>query len=108
MISILISLGLAVLLWRGLSFDLLLSWLVSINLVAFLTYGFDKIQARRHSRRVTERTLLLLALIGGSIGALLGMQIFRHKTIKASFRRRFWLVIAAQAALIAAYYLIIV
>ena len=108
MISILISLGLTVLFWRGLSFDLLLSWLVSINLAAFLTYGFDKIQARRHSRRVPERTLLLLALIGGSIGALLGMQVFRHKTIKGSFRRRFWLVIAIQAALIAAYYLILV
>ena len=55
-------------------------YLVIINLIAFLTFGADKRRARRDRRRVRESTLFLLAAIGGSIGALLGMYVFRHKT----------------------------
>lgn len=59
---------------------LLMIYLVIINLIAFLTFGADKRRARRDKRRVRESTLFLLAAIGGSIGALLGMYVFRHKT----------------------------
>ena len=59
---------------------LLMIYLVIINLIAFLTFGADKRRARRDRRRVRESPLLLLAAIGGSIGALLGMYVFRHKT----------------------------
>ena len=59
---------------------LLMIYLVIINLIAFLTVGADKRRARRDRRRVRESTLFLLAAIGGSIGALLGMYVFRHKT----------------------------
>ena len=59
---------------------LLMIYLVIINLIAFLTFGADKRRARRDRRRVRESTLFLLAAIGGSIGALLGMYVFRHKT----------------------------
>ena len=59
---------------------LLMIYLVIINLIAFLTFGADKRRARRDRRRVRERTLFLLAILGGSIGALLGMYVFRHKT----------------------------
>lgn len=59
---------------------LLMIYLVIINLIAFLTFGADKRRARRDRRRVRESTLFLLAVLGGSIGALLGMYVFRHKT----------------------------
>lgn len=60
-------------------------YLVAINLLVFFLYAMDKISARAGAWRVRERTLLLLALLGGSAGALVGMKVFRHKTRKASF-----------------------
>ena len=58
----------------------LLVWLAVINLLTFIVYGADKRRARRGKWRVPEKTLFLLPLLGGSIGALLGMRVFRHKT----------------------------
>lgn len=55
-------------------------WLIAINLVTFAVYGADKRRARRGAWRVPENTLFLLPLLGGSVGALLGMRVFRHKT----------------------------
>ena len=55
-------------------------YLLIINALTFLTFGADKRRARRDRRRVRESTLFLLAVLGGSIGALLGMYVFRHKT----------------------------
>lgn len=55
-------------------------YLVVVNVVTFCIYGYDKWLAQQHRWRVSETTLLLLAAIGGSVGALLGMQIWRHKT----------------------------
>ncbi|MBL8726460.1 MAG: DUF1294 domain-containing protein [Planctomycetes bacterium] len=63
-----------------------------LNAVTLAVYGFDKWRARRPgARRVPERTLLWLVLLGGWVGAWLGMAWFRHKTQKASFRR--WAVL---------------
>ena len=66
-------------------------WLILINLVTFFVFGFDKLKAKykeshENARRVPERTLFLLAAIGGSLGALLGMRVWRHKTLHRSFR----------------------
>ena len=58
----------------------LLVWLAVINLLTFIVYGADKRRARKGKWRVPEKTLFLLPLLGGSIGALLGMRVFRHKT----------------------------
>ena len=91
--------------WVGL--DPLLSWLLSITLITFLAYGYDKAIAGTRSVRVPEGVLLALALAGGTIGALAGMQIFRHKTRKTIFRLRFWLIAAAQVALIVLYFIVI-
>jgi uncharacterized membrane protein YsdA (DUF1294 family) len=60
--------------------------------------GLDKRAARRGSKRVPERTLLLVALAGGSPGLALGMLAFRHKTRKPSFLAKLALVLAVQAA----------
>ena len=55
-------------------------YLAAVNIVAFIMYGIDKEKARRGAWRVPEKTLFLLPLLGGSVGALLGMLVFRHKT----------------------------
>ena len=59
----------------------LLYYLIVINIVTFLVYGIDKWKAKQGSWRISEATLLILAVIGGSIGALLGMKIWHHKTM---------------------------
>lgn len=61
-------------------------YLLVINILTFLTYGLDKWKARRNKWRVPEKTLLLMTAIGGSLGAVLGMGLFHHKTKKWKFR----------------------
>lgn len=58
----------------------LLIYLAAINLATFAVYGIDKAKARRGAWRIPEKTLFLLPLLGGSLGALLGMRAFHHKT----------------------------
>lgn len=65
---------------------ILIIYLAFINLLAFVLMGLDKAKARRHKWRIPEKTLFLSAILGGSAGAILGMQLFRHKTKHASFR----------------------
>ena len=55
-------------------------WLVIINLTAFAIFGIDKKRAKKGQWRIPEKTLFLSAILGGSIGAILGMYIFHHKT----------------------------
>ena len=61
-------------------------YLLCANVLAFIAFGVDKRKARKHKWRTSERTLLLLAVMGGSVGAWLGMEIFRHKTKHKKFR----------------------
>jgi uncharacterized membrane protein YsdA (DUF1294 family) len=75
-------------------------WLVGVNPTAFGFYGFDKARARGNAGRVPESVLHGLALAGGSIGAYLGMRVFRHKTIKGTFRAFYFLIVLVQAVLI--------
>lgn len=60
-------------------------YLVIINITAFAAYGADKQKAKKGKWRISENTLLLLAVLGGSIGAICGMKLFHHKTKKAAF-----------------------
>lgn len=60
-------------------------YLVFINVLTFLLYGIDKWKARRGKWRIPKETLIWLAIVGGSIGALLGMYLFRHKTKHKKF-----------------------
>lgn len=63
----------------------LIIYLILINIITFIAYGTDKAAAKAHAPRVRISTLLILAAIGGSAGALSGMLIFRHKTKKWYF-----------------------
>ena len=76
-------------------------WLIAINLVTFAVYGADKRRARRGAWRVPEKTLFLLPLLGGSVGALLGMRVFRHKTKHWYFVWGVPAILLAQIALAA-------
>ena len=76
-------------------------YLIAINIVAFLIYGIDKAKANMNgARRVRERSLLIFALVGGSLGALVGMKIFRHKTQKLSFQAKLAVVLGLQIIII--------
>ena len=78
-------------------------WL-ALNLAAVLVFGYDKAIAGGTRRRVPERTLLTIALIGGSPGALFAMGFFRHKTAKPAFRRAMMVIVAAQLILLVLVY----
>ena len=62
-----------------------LGYLVIINVVTFLVYGIDKRKAVKHKYRISEKSLIVMALIGGSIGALIGMRVFHHKIKHVKF-----------------------
>ena len=66
-------------------FDFLITYLILINAAAFLLMLLDKWKARRGAWRIPEATLLGIALLGGSIGAIAGMNLFRHKTKHLKF-----------------------
>ena len=65
---------------------ILAGYLVAINIIAFIAYGVDKYKAIKEKWRIPEATLIGLAALGGGVGALLGMQIWHHKTKKPKFR----------------------
>ncbi len=55
-------------------------YLAAMNLAGFLSMGIDKWRAAHHAWRIPEHTLFTIAILGGSLGSLMGMHIFRHKT----------------------------
>lgn len=67
-----------------------------MNLVTFIVYGVDKLLAKMHCRRIPEFFLLLLAALGGSVGAYLAMQAFRHKTLHLKFKLGVPLILLLQ------------
>lgn len=64
---------------------LIITFIISINLVSFLIYGLDKLKAKTDRWRIPEFNLLLLGLLGGGIGSIIGMVIFKHKLSKKKF-----------------------
>ena len=78
---------------------IIIYYLLAINAVAFFVYGIDKLKARKGWWRIPEATLLLLAIIGGSIGAWLGMKVWHHKTMHKKFRYGLPLILLLQLAL---------
>lgn len=94
----------------GSPWGLLGLWLLAVNGAAFLMFGLDKWKAKRKVRResvrrVPERTLFLLAALGGSAGALAGMRVWHHKTLHKTFRYGIPALLAVQLVLLAGLYL---
>jgi uncharacterized membrane protein YsdA (DUF1294 family) len=79
--------------------QLALLYLALINIMAFFYFGLDKLRSTTNSRRVSERMLWFLVAIGGSIGGLLAMKFFRHKTKKLSFQAGVAVILATQILL---------
>jgi len=81
--------------------QIIIIYLIAINVVTFFLYGIDKWKAKRSKWRIPEATLLGLAVIGGSIGAWIGMKVWHHKTMHKKFKYGLPLILLAQIALIA-------
>ncbi|WP_170479193.1 DUF1294 domain-containing protein [Ruegeria arenilitoris] len=77
---------------------IMITYLWAINCLTLLAFGFDKLRARRRKRRVSEKRLLLLAALGGSLAALLGSWIFSHKTRKRGFSAILLMIVVFQGA----------
>ena len=80
--------------------DIALQYLVVINVVTFFTYGLDKWKDKRSRWRIREAALLTLAVLGGSIGAWLGMKVWHHKTQHKKFKVGIPIIIIVQAIII--------
>lgn len=80
--------------------------LMLINAITFFVFGHDKARARQGGRRIAETDLLGLALIGGSPGALVARQVFRHKARKQPFSTYLLLIVAIQLGLLIGFFLI--
>ena len=77
-----------------------LIYLILINLLAFLLFGLDKRKAQLHQWRISEKALFSAALLGGSIGAILGMHLFHHKTKHWYFRYGLPAILILQIAVV--------
>ena len=80
--------------------DIIMGYLLIVNVLAFIIYGFDKYQARKAGRRIPEATLLIWAGIGGSIGAWMGMKLLHHKTLQKKFKYGIPILITMQVAFV--------
>ena len=85
--------------------NIILGYLLAVNIATFFLYGIDKYKAKKGRWRISEITLLLMAVIGGSIGAWGGMRIWHHKTMHKKFKSGIPVIIIFQVAL--AVYLLI-
>ena len=74
-------------------------YLFGINLITFIIYSIDKFKAKKGKWRIPESTLLLLAIIGGSIGAWLGIKVWHHKTLHKKFKCGIPLIVIVQIAI---------
>ena len=79
--------------------NIILGYLLAVNIATFLLYGIDKYKAKKSKWRISEATLLLMAVIGGSIGAWAGMRLWHHKTMHKKFKYGIPVIIIFQVAL---------
>lgn len=77
----------------------ILLYLLAVNLLLFAMMGIDKYKAKHQLWRIPERTLFVLAAIGGSLGGILGMRLFHHKTLHPQFRYGFPAILILQLIL---------
>lgn len=79
---------------------IILGYLAAINVITFFLYGIDKWKAKRNKWRVSEARLLWFSVVGGSVGALLGMKVWHHKTMHKKFKYGVPLILVAQVTLV--------
>lgn len=79
---------------------IIIIYLLLINIISFFNIGLDKLKAQLHHSRTREMTLWLLALVGGSLGTILSMYFFRHKTQKNSFQAVLIIILLIQILLV--------
>ena len=79
--------------------NIILCYLLAINIASFFLYGIDKYKAKKGRWRISEATLLLMAVVGGSIGAWTGMRLWHHKTMHKKFKYGIPIIIILQVAL---------
>ena len=79
--------------------NIILGYLLAVNITSFFLYGIDKYKAKKGKRRISEATLLMMAAIGGSIGAWAGMRLWHHKTMHKKFNYGIPIIIIMQVAL---------
>ena len=84
---------------------LCLYYMLLINALTFFLYGIDKFKAIKSKWRIPEKTLISVAVIGGSIGALAGMMLFRHKTLHKKFTFGIPLILLLQIGIAAYFFL---
>lgn len=84
------------------SFDLILLYIVIVNLISLIMMGIDKRKAQKRAFRIPEATLFVLAIIGGSLGSIIGMHLFHHKTRHWYFLYGMPVILALQVILILA------
>ena len=77
---------------------ILLVYILCVSIIAFAAYGIDKRKAEKNKWRIPESVLIMLAVLGGSVGALAGMLVFHHKTKKAKFVIGIPVILLLQAA----------
>ena len=80
--------------------NIILYYLLAVNIATFFLYGIDKYKAKKGQWRISEATLLLMAVIGGSIGALAGMRLWHHKTMHKKFKYGIPVIIIMQICLV--------
>ena len=80
--------------------NIILYYLLAVNIATFLLYGVDKYKAKKNKWRISEATLLMMAVIGGSIGAWAGMRLWHHKTMHKKFKYGIPVIIMMQIALV--------
>ena len=83
----------------------ILSFILIVNVLTFLLYGIDKWKAKRSRWRIPESVLLGMAAVGGSVGAWLGMRVWRHKTQHKKFRYGVPAILVAQIVLLVCFFL---
>lgn len=75
-------------------------YLLAINALSFILFGLDKYKAKKGKWRISEATLLMIAVIGGSIGAWAGMRLWHHKTMHKKFKYGIPIIIILQVCLV--------
>jgi uncharacterized membrane protein YsdA (DUF1294 family) len=80
--------------------DFFIGYFSLINVLSFLTFGFDKYKAQNNQQRISEKFLLFISLFGATIGTVLGMIVFNHKTSKKCFLFKILAIILSQILII--------